>query len=94
MHLLKMIVDVIFGAGLFINAVLFIPQAARIVKYKQSKDLSPTTFVGFVATQFSAVLYGYLNSDYILMFGYFLALITCSIVTILIFVYRNQSKNQ
>ncbi len=88
MHALKLIVNFIFAAGLFINAMLFIPQAIRIYKKKHSGDLSLTTFVGFVLTQFSAILYGYLNNDYILMGGYILAIITCGMVTLLIFKYR------
>ena len=88
MYWIKLIVNFIFGAGLIINAILFIPQAIRIYKSKHSGDLSLTTFVGFVLTQLSAILYGYLNHDYILMGGYILAVASCGTVTALIFRYR------
>lgn len=82
------IIDIIFAAGLFINSMLFIPQAVRLFKQKISTDLSLTTFIGFCATQLSAIIYGYLHNDYILMFGYMLALLTCGLVTGLIIFYR------
>ena len=84
------VIDIIFGAGLLINALLFVPQAIRLFKKKESKDLSLTTFVGFCLTQLSAVIYGYLHHDYILMSGYILALATCSTVTVMIFIYRTK----
>ena len=89
MHWFIIFIDIIFGAGLFINAALFIPQAIRIVKYKNTKGLSLITFVGFCLTQLAAVVYGFFHQDYILMIGYVLALITCGTVTVLIFKYRN-----
>ena len=85
-------IDIIFGIGLFINAMLFIPQSIRIYQCKNSKDLSLTTFIGFWLTQLSSVIYGYLHKDYILMFGYILALFTCGIVIIMIFKYRFANK--
>jgi MtN3 and saliva related transmembrane protein len=86
------LVDFIFAAGLFVNAMLFIPQAIRIYKNKHAKDLSLITFVGFVLSQLSAVIYGYLHHDYILAGGYVLALITCGTVTGLAFRYRYAKK--
>jgi uncharacterized protein with PQ loop repeat len=38
--MLKVIVDFIFGVGLFVNALLFIPQVIKLYKTKDSKDLS------------------------------------------------------
>ncbi len=85
---LRASIDIIFGLGLFINAMLFIPQAFRLIQKKESRDLSLTTFIGFCLTQLSAIIYGYLHSDYILMFGYTFALIACGTVTCLIIIYR------
>lgn len=87
------IIDIIFGTGLFINAMLFIPQAIRIYQKKESRDLSLTTFIGFCLTQLSAVIYGYLHKDHILMFGYILALMTCGIVTGLIIYFRFKTSS-
>lgn len=88
MSLFKITIDSIFGISLFINASLFIPQAMRILKTKTTKGFSLITFIGFCLTQLAAILYGYINHDYILMFGYILALICCGFVTILIFTYH------
>lgn len=90
MNISKAIVDFIFSIGLFINGSLFAPQALKIFKLKSAKDLSLTTFVGFLATQLSAVFYGYIHKDLILLYGYLYAFIMCGIVTILIIIYRNK----
>ena len=82
------IVDIVFGAGLFINAALFVPQIIRLFQKKESRDLSLITFVGFCAIQLVTIIHGYLNRDYILALGYGLSLITCGTVTMLILIYR------
>jgi MtN3 and saliva related transmembrane protein len=82
------IIDTIFGAGLFVNALLFIPQAIRIMKAKQARDLSITTFIGFSLLQLIATSYGWVHHDYILMIGYFLSLVTCGFVTCLVIYYK------
>ncbi|HLB58424.1 MAG: hypothetical protein A3C55_00360 [Gammaproteobacteria bacterium RIFCSPHIGHO2_02_FULL_42_13] len=90
MQWLRDIIDIIFAAGLFINALLFVPQATRIFKNKTSENLSLTMFIGFLLTQLAAVLYGFFNNDYVLAFGYMLSMVTCSVVTVLIFIYRKK----
>jgi MtN3 and saliva related transmembrane protein len=87
MDMLKVVVDFIFGAGLFVNALLFIPQIIKLYKTKDSKDLSKITFVGFCLTQASAIVYGYFHQDKILMIGYAFSLIMCGTVTLLSFMY-------
>lgn len=89
MHIVKIIIDFIFGVSLFINAILFIPQAQRILKTKNTDGFSLIMFIGFCLTQLAAILYGYINYDYLLLFGYILALTCCGSVTLLIFKYRN-----
>ena len=90
MQWLRDIIDIIFAAGLFINALLFVPQATRIFKNKTSENLSLTMFIGFLLIQLAAVLYGFFNNDYLLAFGYMLSVITCGTVTVLIFMYRKK----
>lgn len=85
-------IDTVFGIGLFINSMLFIPQAIRIWRQGEAKDLSMTTFIGFWLTQITAIIYGYLHHDYILMFGYILAAITCGFVTAQIIIYRIRER--
>lgn len=83
------IVDVLFSLGLFINAALFVPQAWKIYKTKNATGVSLLTFGGFNLIQISAVLYGYLHHDYLLMTGFLLSLITCGCVTLLGLFYKN-----
>lgn len=89
MYIIKTLVDFFFGVGLFINAMLFIPQALRLYRTKNAKELSKITFVGFCLMQFSAVMYGLMHQNMILVIGYALSLLTCSMVTVLIFKYTN-----
>lgn len=86
------LINTLFGLGLFVNGLLFLPQAFRLIHQKDSKDISLITFFGFCITQFLAVIYGYLHHDEILMFGYIFALTTCSVVTGLAVFYRIKSK--
>lgn len=86
--MLLYIVNTLFGIGLFINALLFLPQAVRLLRQKNSSDISLITFVGFCITQFLAIAYGYLHQDYILMIGYIFSLGTCLLVTTLAIFYR------
>lgn len=88
----KYTIEVIFSISLFINAALFVPQIIRILKEKQTKELSLITFGGFWILQMITVLHGFLNQDYLLAFGYILSLITCGSVVILILVYRFKTE--
>lgn len=87
----RLVIDAVFAAGLFINTMLFIPQSIKIIRKKTASDLSLTTFLGFCLTQLSAVIYGYLHNDYILMYGYILAFMTCGFVTFLIIIFSIKS---
>lgn len=79
-----------FGASMFINGCLFIPQAIKIFKMKSAKDISLITFAGFCIIQLSAVIHGYVHNDPALMWGMGYSLITCGIVTTLAFIYRKR----
>jgi len=81
-------VNIIFSLSLFFNAMLFVPQALRIIRTKSAEGISLFTFIGFNIMQLFAVLHGYLEQDYILMTGFLLSFITCGVVTSLIFKYR------
>ncbi|GHT95843.1 hypothetical protein FACS1894122_13720 [Alphaproteobacteria bacterium] len=82
-------IEAVFGFGMFINAVLFLPQAVKIYKTKNTDGISLATFAGFCVIQFFTVLHGYIHQDHILMFGSVLGLIFCAIVTFLIIIYKN-----
>ncbi len=87
MNLTKEIVQFVFSAALFINALLFIPQAIKIVKEKTTKDVSLTTFLGFLLIQLAIVFHGIIVQDYLLIFGYAASMITCGTVVALILFY-------
>ncbi|HXW85715.1 MAG TPA: PQ-loop domain-containing transporter [Candidatus Bathyarchaeia archaeon] len=82
MSIPEIIINSIFSLGLFINGSLFVPQAIKIIKLKSAKDLSLTTFIGFLATQLAAILYGFIHWDLILLYGYLYG-----VVSALIFIY-------
>ncbi|MDR3195573.1 MAG: hypothetical protein LBT58_02130 [Endomicrobium sp.] len=84
----KFFVELCFGSGMFINAVLFTPQIARLLKTKNSKGLSLITFIGFNIIQLFGFLHGYIHNDYIFMLGMLLSLMLCGCVTFLIILYK------
>lgn len=85
---IKEIIEYLFSFCLFINAALFIPQSIKIIKTKSSQNLSLMTFIGFNLIQFFTILHGVIMSDYLLVAGYSLSLVTCGAVTILILLYK------
>lgn len=88
--MVKEIIQVTFGMAMFINAALFIPQAIKILRTKEAKDLSLIMFGGFCLIQASAVAYGYIQHDFYMAGVYSLSLLSCGFVTFLIFLYRNK----
>ncbi|GHU19948.1 hypothetical protein FACS189472_10480 [Alphaproteobacteria bacterium] len=85
---IEYLIEAVFGFGMFINAVLFIPQAIKIYNTKSADGVSLATFAGFCVIQFFTVLHGYIHQDHILMFGNALSLICCATVTFLIIIYK------
>jgi len=83
-------VELVFGFGTFINAMLFIPQAMQVYKNKSAKDLSVATFLGFNIIQFFTILHGYIRKDYVLMFGVVFSFVVSGCVTFLIFLYKRK----
>lgn len=86
------IINVGFSVGLFINAILFLPQIIRLLQVKDAKELSLLTFVGFSLIQLFAVLHGIIAKDYILVIGYLVSLVTCSILTVFIVYYKLKNR--
>lgn len=82
--------EFLFAISLFINALLFIPQAWRLYKQKESKEVSLVTFIGFWVGQLLTVCHALIKNDWVLLTGYIFALITCGAVIILTVKYRMQ----
>lgn len=89
---LSKVIALLFGLGLFINALLFIPQIIRLYKSKNSTGVSLITFGGFTFLQLLAIFHGYFQNDYTLMIGYLFSVLTCGTVFILILFYRNPTN--
>jgi MtN3 and saliva related transmembrane protein len=81
-------IEIVFGIGMFLNAMLFIPQAIKIYKTKNAKEISITTFIGFNVIQIFTILHGCVHNDAILIFGNILSFTLCAVVSGLAIKYR------
>lgn len=88
---LKNLINIIFEIGLMVNAFLFIPQAIRIFKRKNSKGVSLLTFGGFWCIQIFIFLHAIIQKDWWLGIGSILGLITCGINVFFILKYRKSN---
>ncbi len=84
----KNIIEVIFSISVFFNAVLFVPQAIKIRKRKNTDGVSLFTFMGFNFVQIFTILHAIIVKDNILFIGYLISLMTCGYVTYLIIKYK------
>jgi MtN3 and saliva related transmembrane protein len=89
---MKDMVAVIFGFGMALNALLFVPQALAVWRSKQAKGVSLLTFGGFNALQALGVLHGCLQHDWSLAVGMAVSLATCGSVTSLALIYRSGNE--
>ena len=88
------VIDFIFSSALFINAILFIPQALKIYQQKSAKDVSIFTFLGFLFIQIAIIAHGIIAKDMLLIYGYLLSVITCGSVVIFSLYYRKYDNIQ
>ncbi len=88
MPFLHMLIELAFGVGLFVNAILFVPQIISLYKLKDSKEVSLLTFGGFLLLQIITIMHGFVVKDYLLIFGFMLSVVTCGTTTWLIIWYR------
>jgi len=88
MPVIHHLIDFSFVIGLLVNALLFIPQAQRLMKSKDSKEVSLITFFGFLLIQSTTMLHGFIDRDFILAYGTIISMITCGFVVYLIIYYR------
>lgn len=94
MESIKNVIAILSSLGLFMNAVLFIPQSIKIYKEKDSRDVSLVTFCGFFMIMIVLVLHGIIIGDWILAVGYSLSMLTCGAVILLTIIYRNSAQKQ
>jgi len=86
---MKELVAWIFGFGLILNSVIFVPQALTIWRKKRADGVSIVTFFSFNALQLIGALHGYFQHDRPLMIGMLASLLTCGAVTVLAVTYRH-----
>lgn len=80
----------LFGVGMGLNALLFVPQVVAIWRKKRAEGVSLLTFGGFNALQLLGVLHGTLERDWSLAAGMAVSLCTCGSVTVLALIYRGR----
>jgi uncharacterized protein with PQ loop repeat len=90
---LKNFIEIMFSFSLFINALLFVPQIIKLIRVKDSRELSLLTFVGFSFIQILMILHGLINHDYLLAFGFLASLLACCTMSVLIIHFRKEKKS-
>jgi MtN3 and saliva related transmembrane protein len=85
---MRQLVAIVFGIGLFGNALLFVPQAVAVWRKKTDEGVSLITFGGFSVLQVLGVIHGLYEHDNSLILGLGASFLTCGTVTALTIVYR------
>jgi MtN3 and saliva related transmembrane protein len=89
---MKEFVAIIFGFGLFCNAMLFVPQVIAVWRKKTDQGISLITFAGFSILQVIAIIHGLYEHDLSLTLGMAASLLSCGSVTCLTIFYRIRRK--
>jgi len=89
---MRQIVAIVFGLGLFCNALLFVPQAIAVWRKKTDQGISLITFAGFSILQIIAIIHGLYEHDLSLTLGMAASLLSCGSVTCLTIYYRIRRK--
>jgi len=90
MELFKEIITWLFGTGMVINGLLFIPQAIKIWTTKTAKGVSIPTFAGFNVLQVIGLVHGFINNVPELIPGMIVSLVLCGAVTVGALVYKDK----
>lgn len=85
---MKQLVGVVFGLGLFCNALLFVPQVIAVWRKKTDEGISLTTFGGFSVLQAIGIVHGFYQHDLSLILGMAASLLSCGTVALLTLFYR------
>jgi MtN3 and saliva related transmembrane protein len=85
---MKDMIAVIFGFGLFCNALLFVPQVIAVWRKKSDEGISLVTFAGFSILQVLGIVHGSYEGDRSLTLGMAASLLSCGSVTLLTVYYR------
>lgn len=81
-------IAILFGLGLVVNGLLFLPQAIALWRTKSAKGVSLVTFGGFNILQAIGILHGIYQHDRSLILGMSASFILCGAVTGQAILYR------
>ena len=90
-NILKDTIQFVFTTALFTNAILFIPQTIKIFKEKDGREISLVTFGGFLLIQFTILLHGIIEHDFLLILGYAFSMLACGSVVIGALLFRKHN---
>ena len=85
--------DVLLGIVSLCTLISYLPQAIKLIKTKESNDLSTTSWIIWVVSSFSYSLYAFLYSDeFMLKFETTLEFSFCLLILFLTVIYRNNKR--
>ena len=86
-----MLGDVLLGIVSLCTLVSYLPQAIKLIKTQESNDLSTTSWIIWVVSSFSYLLYAFLcSNDFMLKFETVLEFSFCLLILILTIYYRKK----
>jgi MtN3 and saliva related transmembrane protein len=85
---MQQFVAILFGLGLVVNGLLFLPQAIALWRKKDAEGVSLLTFGGFNVLQAIGIVHGIYQHDMSLILGMTASFILCGLVTIQTILYR------
>ena len=89
---MRQAIAVLFGLGLLVNSLLFVPQLIQVWRKRSGQNVSLLTFGGFNVLQMIGIVHGYLEHDTSLVLGMIASLITSGGVTGLCIYYRLRDR--
>ena len=86
-----MLGDVLLGIVSLCTLVSYLPQAIKLLKTQESNDLSTTSWIIWVVSSFSYLLYAFLcSNEFMLKFETVLEFSFCLLILILTIYYRKK----
>ena len=86
-----MLGDVLLGIVSLCTLVSYLPQAIKLIKTQESNDLSTTSWIIWVVSSFSYLLYAFLcSNEFMLKFETVLEFSFCLLILILTMYYRKK----
>ncbi len=90
---MKEIIAVLFGLGLVVNGLLFVPQAIALWRKKSGESVSLVTFGGFNLLQLIGIVHGVYQQDRSLILGMIASFLCCGAVTSQTILYRLRERS-